>query len=68
MSSLPIAARSFADRRRGLLFWSVGVGAYVATMLAFFPTARSQAQSFNQLLENYPKGMLTMFVGSEKPV
>lgn len=66
MSALPIAARSFADRRRGLLFWSVGVGAYVATMLAFFPTARSQAQSFNQLLENYPKGMLTMFVGSEK--
>lgn len=61
--ALEITRRGFAERRRGLVYWVLGVAGYVAMIVAFYPTIRDQAAQFNEMIKNYPEGMLQLFTG-----
>ncbi|MEZ5145037.1 MAG: ABC transporter permease subunit [Acidimicrobiales bacterium] len=58
--SLPIAARTLADRRRPLLWWVVGLVAYAGMILAVYPTIKSEP-GIQDLARNYPKGLMALF-------
>lgn len=55
----PVLARALGDRRRSLLWWSVGVAAYVAMIVSVFPTVRDAA-GMQDLMSQYPKSVLAM--------
>jgi ABC-2 type transport system permease protein len=55
----PVLARSIGDRRRSLIWWSVGVAAYVAMIVSVFPTVRD-ASGMQDLMSQYPKSVLAM--------
>lgn len=65
VTRLVIARRAFADHRRALVWWVLGVGAYVAFIVAFYPTVRDEADRFNELISSYPKGMMDLFLGGQ---
>jgi ABC-2 type transport system permease protein len=55
----PVLARALGDRRRSLVWWSVGVAAYLAMIVAVFPTVRD-ASGMQDLMSQYPKSVLAM--------
>lgn len=55
----PVLARALGDRRRSLVWWSVGVAAYLAMIIAVFPTVRD-ASGMQDLMNQYPKSVLAM--------
>jgi ABC-2 type transport system permease protein len=55
----PVLARALGDRRRSLVWWSVGVAAYVAMIISVFPTVRD-ASGMQDLMSQYPKSVLAM--------
>ena len=55
-----VFARLVLDRRRGLLWWSVGVGAAVAFVAGFFPSVRDN-ESFAEITEDLPEGLQSLF-------
>ena len=50
----PVLARALGDRRRSLVWWSVGVAAYVAMIVSVFPTVRD-ASGMQDLMSQYPE-------------
>lgn len=57
--TFPVLVRALGDRRRSLVWWSVGVAAYVAMITAVFPTVRD-ASGMQELMDQYPKSVLAM--------
>jgi ABC-2 type transport system permease protein len=57
--TLAVLRRSLLDRRRSLLWWSVGVGAYVALMAAVFPSIRDAGLA--EMVDRYPPEMMALF-------
>jgi ABC-2 type transport system permease protein len=55
----PVLARALGDRRRSLVWWSVGVAAYGAMIISVFPTVRD-ASGMQDLMSQYPKSVLAM--------
>ncbi len=55
----PVLARALGDRRRSLVWWSVGVAAYVAMIVSVFPTVRD-ASGMQDLMSQYPESVLAM--------
>jgi ABC-2 type transport system permease protein len=55
-----IFTRFLADRRRATLWWLAGIVALIAFTAAFWPTVRGQV-SFDQVLDDMPEAMRTMF-------
>ena len=61
---LLVAERALVDRRRGLLGWSLGIAAYVALIVAFYPSIRDN-EDFNRAYESYPETFKAFFGGAE---
>lgn len=60
-----VFTKSLRDRRRSLLWWVVGIFAYVLFMDAFWPFVEDQRQQLRQLLDAMPEGLMSVFgVGS----
>lgn len=57
--------RALADRRRGLTWWSIGVGVYVVMIVAFYPTIRD-SDSYAEVAEDYPDAVKELFGGAER--
>ena len=55
-----LAARLVRDRRRPLLWWSLGIVGLVLSTVALFPTVQGQ-ESFDQLAEQLPEAMRSAF-------
>jgi ABC-2 type transport system permease protein len=55
-----VARRFLRDRRRGFLWWSVGVVGTVLFSVAFFPSIRGNAD-FDRLVQDLPEAMRTLF-------
>ena len=55
----PVLARALGDRRRSLVWWSVGVAVYGAMIISVFPTVRD-ASGMQDLMSQYPKSVLAM--------
>ncbi|MGH3118435.1 MAG: ABC transporter permease subunit [Gaiellales bacterium] len=58
---LSVSQRSIAERKRGLIGWSVGLFALVAFTLAFWPSIKGNSE-FDKLFEDLPES-LRAFVG-----
>lgn len=58
-----ITKQTLLARRRSLIGWTLGVGATVAVMLAFYPTVRNRPE-FRDLVNKYPKEVLAFIGGS----
>jgi beta-exotoxin I transport system permease protein len=56
-----VAAKSVRDLRRGFVWWSVGLVAMVALMVAVYPTVRDN-RALNKLVQQYPEA-LKAFIG-----
>jgi ABC-2 type transport system permease protein len=59
-----VFTKSLWERRRNLLWWSVGVVALVAITVAFYPSVRDSAADFERMLEQLPEGLRALFVGN----
>ena len=53
------------DRRRGFLWWSIGVLAISGITVSFWPTLQRDSDALMDLLEGLPEGMLNLFGASE---
>jgi len=56
--------KSLRDQRRSLVWWSLGVAAYVAFLVPFYPTIKKSAVDLGTYLENLPEVLRTAFMGS----
>lgn len=56
-----VYAKTIWDRRRGLVWWLVGLVALAGITVAFWPSLERDADSFIQLFENLPDGFLAAF-------
>jgi ABC-2 type transport system permease protein len=59
----PVLVRSLRDRRRSLTSWAIGIGSYVALIVAFWPSIRG-ASELSSAIENYPEAMKEFFGGA----
>jgi ABC-2 type transport system permease protein len=57
-----VFAKTIHDRRHGLLWWSVGIGALTIATMSVWPSVRDEYQ---KLVQNYPEALLAFF-GIEK--
>ena len=57
---LELAERFFVDRARGLTGWLIGLGAYCALIIAFFPTIRD-SEGYAAAVEDYPDAFNEFF-------
>lgn len=55
-----VAARFARDRRRSLLWWTIGVGALVLFTVALFPTVKGE-ESFEELADKLPASLRSLF-------
>ena len=62
-SRWPILERSLRDRRRSLTSWGLGIGVYVALIVAFWPSIRGSSE-ITKAIENYPDAMKEFFGGA----
>jgi ABC-2 type transport system permease protein len=51
------------ERRRGLIGWSIGVAAFAAYGIAFWPTIMAQAENLNRLVEDLPEAIRALAGG-----
>ena len=58
--------RALRDRRRSMIWWSVGVAAYVVMIVSVFPTVRDTS-GMQDLMSQYPKSVLAM-MGNTEPL
>ncbi len=56
--------KGLRDQRRALVGWSLGVAAYVAFLVPFYPTIKKSAVDLDTYLENLPEVLRTAFMGS----
>ena len=54
-----VLAQALRDRRRSMVWWSLGVAAYVVLIISVFPTVRD-ASGIKELMDQYPKSVLAM--------
>lgn len=59
----PILERSVRDRRRSITTWALGIGAYVALIVAFWPSIRGSSE-ITKAIDNYPDAMKEFFGGA----
>jgi ABC-2 type transport system permease protein len=53
------------DRRRGFVWWAVGLLAITGITVAFWPTLQRDSDALMELMESLPEGMLNLFGASE---
>lgn len=58
---LPIMLRSLRDRRTTMLFWALGISAYIALNVLVYSTIKDQTANLNQALQNIPPTARSFF-------
>jgi ABC-2 type transport system permease protein len=53
-----VFTKTLWERRHGLLFWSLGIGALVVATLSVWPSVHDE---YAQLVKNYPESLLAFF-------
>jgi ABC-2 type transport system permease protein len=59
-----VLRETLLDRRRSLIWWSVGIVALIAINLAFYPSIRDSA-GLSNYAKDLPESMRAMFIGGE---
>ena len=60
----PVFAQGLRDRRRSLLWWSLGVAVYIAVIAAMWPSIRGAA-GLNDIMSQLPKSILDLMGASD---
>jgi ABC-2 type transport system permease protein len=60
----PVFAQGLRDRRRSLVWWSVGVATYIAVIAAMWPSIRGAA-GLSDIMNQLPKPILDLMGASE---
>jgi ABC-2 type transport system permease protein len=60
MGAVEFLHRELRDRTRALVFWCVGVGAYITLIASIFPSIKDSPQ-LDQLTQNYPEALKSLF-------
>lgn len=60
-SSLVLFRRAVTDRRRWLVGWSAGIVLLVVLTLAFWPSFRDKADDMNEMMDNLPDSVKSLF-------
>jgi ABC-2 type transport system permease protein len=58
-----VLAKTLRDARRGLLWWSVGIAAYVLLVMSIYPSIKNN-EDLNRAVQDYPEA-LKAFVGGQ---
>lgn len=61
---IPIIRWTLRERRWTVLWWIVGIGAYIALNLLVYGTVRANAEQLNQALQQLPATMKSLLGGS----
>lgn len=56
-----VYAKTLWERRRSTLWWTVGLVLLSVATIAFYPSIRNDAQSFDELVDSMPEGLLAAF-------
>ncbi|MCP4224459.1 MAG: ABC transporter permease subunit [Actinomycetia bacterium] len=56
-----IFTKSLWDRRRSTGWWALGMVALAGVTVAVFPSIRNDTESFQNLFDSMPEGLMTMF-------
>ena len=59
-----VALQTLRERRRSLLWWSLGLVAFVALNIAFYPSIRGDT-SINDYVKDLPESLRGLFAGGE---
>ncbi len=59
-----LVAQTVRERRRSIVWWSLGLAALVALTVAFYPSVRDDA-SLNDYTKDLPESLRQLFVGGE---
>ena len=57
----PVINWTLRSRRWSLLWWSIGIIAFVALELSVYPSVKNQAQQLNELLDKLPNTVRSLF-------
>lgn len=49
------------DRRRAMMWWTIGIVALAAMTVAFYPSIAADQEAYEQLLDAYPEELLSFF-------
>ena len=58
---LPILIRTIKDKKVSLIVYCVAAALIMWMYVAMFPTIQEEAESFNELIKNYPEGFMKAF-------
>jgi len=58
-----VLGKTLWDQRRGLIGWSIGIVGFVLLSLAFYPSIKANASQFQDLMDQLPAGLRTLFLG-----
>lgn len=59
-----VFTKSLWERRRNLMWWSLGIVTLVAVTVAFYPSVRDSAADFRRMMEQIPEGLRALFIGN----
>lgn len=60
-----VFAKAIWERRRGYVWWAIGLGSLTLLTAGFWPSLADSAEDFQRLLENLPQGILSLFGSSD---
>ncbi len=52
---------SFRERRSATVWWTLGMVSLAVVTVSFFPTIRNDTESFQEMFDSMPEGLLTVF-------
>ena len=58
--NLPVARRALSARTRWFFGWSIGIVAFVALTLGFYPAFENESAQMNELYENLPESVKSL--------
>lgn len=58
--TFPIARRALASRLRWFVGWSIGIVAFVALTLGFYPAFETESAQMNELFDNLPESVKSL--------
>ena len=58
--TLPISRRALASRTRWFVGWSIGIVAFVALTLGFYPAFETESTEMNELFDNLPESVKSL--------
>lgn len=57
---IAVFRKALYDSRKTMLWLAIGLGLYVVAIMSFYPTLTKESAKFDELIQSYPKGLISM--------